>query len=293
MEKIGFVGLGMMGAPMALKLVKNSKNTILCYDIDKNRVSQLEKEGAISAHSIYEVAHDCNIIFLSMPSNEILKDNVMKILETGHAGMIIVDMGSTAPKVIYGLYEMAKAQDIYLMDCPVSGGPAAAEKGSLAIMCGGEEQAYMAVLPYLRCMGKSITYTGPSGSGSATKLVNNIIVGGILLSVAEAFAFGAKAGLDATTLFNAIKDGGAKNAFMENNMFRRMVERDYVPGARAAVHQKDLKNAVDLAKSLDIDLPLTKLILSYMAKLEQQGRVNEDHCAIATIYEDEMNVHIG
>ena len=292
MNKIGFIGLGNMGTPMALHLIRKCEEPIYCYDIEPKRVSVVVQEGAIATDDIHTIATTCNIVFLCMPSNEILERIVLKLIEDGNQGMIMADMGSTAPEIIRRLSQHAEKFGKYVMDCPVSGGPDGAKNGTLAIMCGGDKAIYQKILPYLQCIGKTITYAGASGSGSVTKLANNIIVGGIMLAVAEAFTFGVKAGLDATTLFNAIKDGGAKNAFMENNMFRRMVEHDYIPGARMVVHQKDLNNALGLASEMGVYLPLTSLILEYMAKLQKQGRENEDHCAITTIYEQEMNVYI-
>ena len=292
MDKIGFVGLGNMGTPMVRNLIKKSGNPIYCYDIDINRMTAVAQEGATALNDINAIAANCDIVFLCMPSNEILEQNMKILIEEGKQGLIMADVGSTSPDTIRRLSQYAEEKGKYVLDCPVSGGPAGAENGTLAIMCGGDESIYQQILPYLHCIGKTITYTGRSGNGSVTKLVNNIIVGGILLSIAEAFAFGSKAGLDATTLFNAIKDGGAKNAFMENNMFRRMIEHDYVPGARMTVHQKDLNNALKLAAEMSVCLPLTNLILDYMAKLQQQGRENEDHCAIATVYEQEMDTYI-
>jgi 2-hydroxy-3-oxopropionate reductase len=190
------------------------------------------------------------------------------------------------------LYEKSKSRKIALLDSPVSGGEPAAIDGTLVLMCGGDRDAFDRVLPLLRTMGTTVTYMGGSGNGDVAKIANNMIVGCHLAALGEAFCFAQKAGLDIETLFEAIKNGFAGSAVM-NAKAPRLIERDFSPSARIAVHQKDLKNAAELAARMNVKIPLSEIVLDYMNQMEAQGRVDEDHCAIARIYEQSMGIRLG
>jgi 2-hydroxy-3-oxopropionate reductase len=176
------------------------------------------------------------------------------------------------------------------VDSPVSGGETGAVDASLVIMSGGDREVFNIVLPYLRRMGSTVTYMGGSGCGSTAKVVNNMLVGIHLAALGEAFCFAKKAGMDPQTLFDAIKNGFAGSAVM-NLKAPRLINRDYSASARIAVHQKDLKNAKELAERLGVDIPLSMIVLDYMNQLEAMGKVNEDQCAVARIYEKAMGLY--
>ena len=158
-------------------------------------------------------------------------------------------------------------------------------------MCGGDPETFEAVRPYLEMMGKTVTYMGPSGCGSAAKVANNMMVGIHLVAMGEAFAFAKKAGLDPKTLFDAIKGGFAQSAVMDLKV-PKILERDFSATARIAVHLKDENNALEMAEHLGVDLPMTKIVKEQMEYMKANGMVDEDQCALVKYYEHTMGVEV-
>jgi len=280
-----------MGLPMALNLLKKSDYSIMGYDIFNEKRSIFIGNGGNSPDNIDEIYQNCDIIFLCLPSNELVKESVQEIIHKGKKGTIIVDLSSTAPTVIRELYELAKQAEISLLDSPVSGGEPGAIAGTLVLMCGGDRKTFDEVNPLLHCMGSSVTYMGQSGCGSVAKLANNMIAGVYLGAMSEGLAFALKAGLDPETLFNAIKDGYAGSPIFKVKA-PKIINRNFEASARIAVHQKDLKNAVELAEEMGVEIPMSNMVLQYMNEMESLGRVNEDHCAIVKIYEKNMGIQV-
>lgn len=291
MKKIGFIGMGIMGLPMAVNLVKKSKQEVVGFDVVEEKKNIFKENGGIPVDNTDEITNACDIIFLCLPTNDLVKSTIQKIINSGRKGTIIVDLSSTAPNVIREMYPVADEAGIKLLDSPVSGGEVGAIEGTLAIMCGGDKEVFQEVQPLLHCMGANVTYMGSTGCGSVAKLANNMIVGCNLASVGEALAFAVKAGLDPQVLFDAIKDGFAGSAVFSTKA-PKIISRNYEASARVAVHQKDLKNAVLLANELGVEIPMSEMVLDYMNELEADGRINEDHCAVARIYEKRMGVEI-
>ena len=178
-----------------------------------------------------------------------------------------------------------------LGDAPISGGTPAAEAGTLAIMAGGDKEVFEAVRDIL-CMVGTPVYVGPCGSGSITKLVNNIIAGMNMLVIAEAYALGEKAGMDLPTIFEATRGGYAGGPVYENKV-PKLIRRDYQPGARIAVHRKDIINAKKFAEKLDVSLPVTDVLLQIMDWMMENGYGNEDQIAMVKYYENSMKIKIG
>lgn len=291
MKKIGFIGMGIMGLPMAINLVKKGNLNVTGFDVAENRRIAFEENGGTATDSTEYLIKNSDIIFLCLPTNELVMDTIHKIISLGNKGTAIIDLSSTSPNVIREMYPKCKEEKMSLLDSPVSGGEAGAVAGSLAIMCGGDKEVFDEVKELLHYVGKAVTYMGSTGCGSVAKLANNMIVGCNIGAVAEAMAFAVKAGLDPATLYNAIKDGFAGSAVLDSKA-PKIISRNFEASARIAVHQKDLKNAVKLAEELNVEIPLSKTILDYMNEMEEDGLVNEDHCAIAKIYEKRMNVEI-
>lgn len=291
MPKLGFIGLGIMGLPMAINLMrKGDPLPVTAFDVAEERRELFIKAGGAAVSSVKELCAASDIIFLCLPKNELVDSIVTEIIRECPAGTVVVDTGSSSPALIQRLYGEAKEKGISLVDSPVSGGETGAIDGTLVLMAGGDEAVFETVKSYLSRMGKSVTYMGGSGSGSATKIVNNMLVGVHLAALGEAFCFARKAGLDLTTLFNAIRGGFAGSAVMDIKA-SKVIDRDYSASARIAVHQKDLNNAKDLAAHLGVDIPLSMMVLDYMNQMEAMGKVNEDHCAIARIYEQAMGLY--
>lgn len=291
MKTIGYLGLGVMGYGMTSNLIDKSGGDVYGYDpvpALRERFAARGGKALDQARTLYET---CDIIFMCLPTNAIVKATITEIMEIARPGTILVDMGSTSPYVIQDLHKTALEKGFHLLDSPVSGGEIGANGGSLVIMCGGEREIFETVKPYLQMMGKTVTYMGPSGCGSTAKVANNMMVGIHLLAMGEAFAFAKKAGLDPQTLFDAIKGGFAQSAVMDVKV-PKTLSRDFSASARIAVHLKDVNNAMELAGHLGVDLPMTKIVKEQMDWMDAHGMIDEDQCALVKYYEDAMGVEI-
>lgn len=288
MKKIGFLGMGLMGLPMAINIVKKSGQSILGFDVMQEKKDIFKQNGGISVDDPMDIYKTCDIIITCLPTHEIIIDMITKAVENGKAGNIIIDMSSTAPDIVKQLYEKAQEANIHLLDSPISGGEPGAKGGTLAIMTGGEKEIYDEVEPILNYMGFPV-YTGASTTGSITKLANNMIAGVYLVGMTEAYAFAAKAGIDPEVLFEATKKGFAGGPLYENKI-PKIYNRDFIPGGRIAVHLKDIKNALNFAKTKNIELPATDLVYEVMHWMEENGEINTDQSGMIHYFEKKMNV---
>ena len=291
MKKIGFLGLGVMGLPMAKNIIKGTGQAIMGFDVAKNRLDELEAAGGIPVTDADDIYRSCDVILQMLPTHPIIIHSVERAIELGKPGNIIIDCSSTAPDIIQDLYAKTKAAGMALLDSPVSGGNPMAIAGTLAIMTGGDKEVFDEILPILQCMGKPV-YTGKSGSGDVTKLVNNMIAGNMLTAIAEGYAFAAKAGIDLQTTFEATRCGFAGGPLYDNKV-PKLIHRDYEPGARIAVHRKDIINAKHYAHKLGVDTPLCDITLMVMDWMNDNGHIDEDQAAMVKYYEDKMEVQVG
>ena len=291
MKKIGFLGLGVMGLPMAKNVIKGTKQAIMGFDVAQNRLDELKEAGGIPVKDPDEIYRSCDIIMQMLPTHATIIHSVERAIELGKPGNIIIDCSSTAPDIIQELYAQTKAAGMTLLDSPVSGGNPMAIAGTLAIMTGGDKEAFDEVLPILESMGKPV-YTGKSGSGDVTKLVNNMIAGNMLTAIAEGYAFAAKAGIDLQTTFEATRCGFAGGPLYDNKV-PMVIHRDYTPGARIAVHRKDIINAKHYAHKLGVDTPLCDVTLMVMDWMNDNGHIDDDQAAMVKYYEDKMDVQVG
>lgn len=290
-QKIGFLGMGVMGLPMAKNVVKKSGLPVLGYDVVQKQMDAFQAAGGIPVSDPVEIYRECDIILQILPTHPIIRNSVEQAIRYGKPGNIIVDLSSTAPDIVLELYEAAKAAGMYLLDSPVSGGNPMAEAGTLAIMVGGDPEAFEQAKPIISCMGSPV-YTGGSASGSVTKLVNNMIGGAILVAIAEGYAFAAKAGIDLQTTFEATRCGFAGGPMYDNKV-PKLIKRDYEPGARIAVHRKDIVNAKHYAHKMGVDTPMTDVVLHVMDWMKDNGHIDEDQIAMVKYYEDKMEVTVG
>ena len=288
--KIGFLGMGVMGLPMAKNLLKKSGCEILGYDVmEKQREGFIAAGGTVAEPE--EIYKTCDVIMQILPTHAIIRDSVEKAVKYGKPGRIIVDLSSTAPDIIQELYKLAKDAGMYLLDSPISGGNPMAIAGTLAIMTGGDKEAFEEVKPLLECMGTPV-YVGGPASGSVTKLVNNMVAGAYLVAMAEGYAFAAKAGIDLQTTFEATRGGFAGGPLYDNKI-PKLIHRDYEPGARVAVHRKDILNAKHYAHHMGVDTPMTDVVLQVMDWMNDNGHIDEDQIAMVKYYEDKMGVTVG
>lgn len=289
--KIGFLGMGVMGLPMAKNVLKKCGCEMLAYDVVEKQCKAFEAEGGAIAADPIEIYKTCDVILQILPTHAIIRDSVEKAIKYGKPGNIVVDLSSTAPDIVKELYEQTKAAGMFLLDSPVSGGNPMAAAGTLAIMTGGDKEAFDKVQPILACMGNPV-YTGPTASAAITKLVNNMIAGAYLVVQAEAYAFAAKAGIDLQTTFDATKCGFAGGP-MYDNKIPKLIKRDYEPGARIAVHRKDILNAKHYAHFMGVDTPMTDVVLHVMDWMNDNGYIDYDQIAMVKYYEDKMDVVVG
>lgn len=291
MKTIGFIGMGVMGLPMAKNVVRKSGCIVKGFDVAQAPMEAFRVEGGIPVQEAEEIYKTCDVILQILPTDEIVSDSIEKAISFGRAGNIIIDLSSTAPDMIQKYHKKAADAKMYLLDAPVSGGNPLALAGTLAIMVGGEQEAFEEVKFILECMGNPV-YTGNSGSGSVTKLVNNLIGGAILVAIAEGYSFAAKAGIDLQTTFDATRHGFLGGACYENKV-PKLIQRDYEPGGRVAVHRKDILHAKQYAHKLGIDLPMTDVVLQVMDWMKDNGHINDDQIAMVKYYEDKMGIHVG
>ncbi|GHV33926.1 2-hydroxy-3-oxopropionate reductase [Synergistales bacterium] len=285
MSKIGFIGLGIMGKPMAKNLLKAGKSLVV-YDVVSASVDEVVQAGAERAASPAEAAKSADVVVTMLPNSPHVREVVTGkdgILSVVRKGQIVVDMSSIAPLVSRELCGLVEAKGADMIDAPVSGGQEKAEKGTLAIMVGGREEAYNKVKDVLDLMGKS-NYVGASGAGQITKLVNQTIVGINIAAVAEGMSLAKKAGADPEKVFNAIRGGLAGSQCLEDKA-PRMFEGRYNPGFRINLHIKDLSNVQETGRGLHLSMPLVAQVMEMMQNLAADGRETLDHGALGLFYE--------
>ena len=291
--KVGFVGLGIMGKPMSRNLIK-AGHELAVYDIVESAVDEIAAAGASREESARDVAQRSEITITMLPDGPEVEAAVTGprgVLDGAAAGSIVVDMSSISPLVAQRVAAACAAKGVEFLDAPVSGGEPKAIDGTLAIMAGGKQEVFDKVLPLFSCMGSSATLTGPVGAGNVTKLANQIMVAVNIAGVSEALALATKAGLDPEVVFNAVK-GGLAGSTVLNAKAPMMIGRNFKPGFRIRLHQKDLRNALLAAESMKLSLPFTSLVQQVLMALMNNGRGDLDHSAIATFIEDMGKVEI-
>lgn len=284
--KVGFIGLGIMGKPMAKNLLKSGYELVV-YDHHSTNVEELVSSGAASAESARDVARQCSVVITMVPNSPHVKAAVMGekgILEGAKAGDILIDMSSIAPLVSQEIYKACAEKGVRMIDAPVSGGEPKAVDGSLSIMVGGDEETFQEVYDILMAMGTSAVYCGKSGAGNTTKLANQVVVALNIAAVSEALMLASKAGVDPEKVFAAIKGGLAGSTVM-NAKVPMILDHNFTPGFRVDLHIKDLNNAIDTGHGVGAPLPLTVQVREMLQTLHADGFGFDDHSAIARYYE--------
>jgi 2-hydroxy-3-oxopropionate reductase len=286
MTQIGFIGLGIMGKPMARNLLKAGYSLIV-YDLRSDPVAELREAGATPAASCREAAGRSEIVITMLPDGPDVEIAVLGpegVLAGARKGSLVVDMSSISPNVSQKVAAACGAGEVDFLDAPVSGGEPKAIDGTLSIMVGGTPSAFERALPILQKMGSAVTLTGPVGAGNTTKLANQIMVACNIAAMGEALALATRAGLDPEVVFNAVK-GGLAGSTVLNVKAPMVIGRNFKPGFRIALHQKDLRNALLAAESLKVSLPLTSLVQQMLMALMNEGKGNLDHSAIVQFIE--------
>ena len=291
--RIGFIGLGIMGGPMAKNLIK-AGYPLTVYDIVPEKVADAVTAGAQAGSSNKEVAAKSDIVITMLPNSPEVKEAVLGpggVLEGARAGMILIDMSSIAPLASQEVAAEAKKKGVAMLDAPVSGGEPKAIEGTLAIMVGGPKDTFEQVKDILAVMGGSVTRVGEIGSGNTTKLANQIIVALNIAAMSEAMVLATKAGVDPERVFEAIK-GGLAGSTVLNAKMPLVLAGNCKPGFRIELHIKDLANALDTAHAVGVPVPLSSVVMEAMQALKVDGKGGDDHGGIVQFYEKLAQVQV-
>ncbi|MBM4339645.1 MAG: 2-hydroxy-3-oxopropionate reductase [Deltaproteobacteria bacterium] len=294
MAELGFIGLGIMGKPMAGHLVKAGHTVHVC-DIAEEPVKFLCSLGAQGFACSREVAQKSKIIFIIVPDTpdvEAVLFGPNGVAEGLKPGSIVVDMSSISPLATKEFAKKLAAMGVEMLDAPVSGGQVGAENATLSIMVGGKAEVFNQIKPFFELMGKNIVHVGGNGDGQTCKVANQIVVALTLEAVAEALLFASKAGADPMKVRAALLGGFAQSRILELHG-ERMIKRTFNPGFRVRLHQKDLNIALQSARSMGLSLPNTATAQELFNSLAAQGGSELDHSSIVTVLEKLANHAIG
>lgn len=272
MPKIGFVGLGIMGAPMAANLVK-AGFPVAVYNRTPSKCLPLIKAGATKCESLGEVAFNSDVVVTMVPDTPDVESVLFGpggLASTLRPGSIVIDMSTISPRATLEFSARLEAQRITMLDAPVSGGESGAIAGTLSIMAGGERSAYERCLPLFQAMGRTIVYTGQSGNGQKTKLVNQVVGALNLLAAIEGMRLASAAGLNLETVLKAV-GGGAAGSWMLSNLGPKIAAGDFRPGFTVRLQQKDLRLASEFFQELGVKAPGTDLTFSLFASALEKG----------------------
>lgn len=282
--QIAFIGMGTMGAPMARNLLE-AGYPVTVHNRNREREIPLSEAGATRAASPAEAAAAADVVIVCVsdtPDVEAIVLGEQGVLQGAKAGTVVVDMSTISPAATRAMAAELAQKDIDMLDAPVSGGSEGAQQGTLSIMVGGDAAIFEQVKPVLAAMGKTITHIGPIGAGQTTKAINQIIVAGTYMGVAEGMVLGLKAGLDMDKVLQAVS-GGAAASWGLSNRAGNMLNNDYPLGFRVKLHAKDLRIALDAARHSGAVLPVAALVEQLEAGLISRGFGDEDVSAMARV----------
>ncbi len=275
--KVGFVGLGLMGFPMAKNILKDKYPLIVWNRSEKNLI-KIKKLGAEVCENLINLPNKCQVIIMMMANDKVCLKISKVLIRNIKKDQILIDMSSTKQKTAVEIEKKIKASKGYFLDAPVSGGTSGAENKQLAIMVGGKREIFEKTKKLLKSMG-TVTYVGKTGSGQVAKLANQAIVGITIGAVSEALILAKAAGADPKAVRNAIKTGFAGSPILENHG-KRILENNFKPGGRCSTQLKDMKNIIETAKIYNIHLPLSEKIKKLYDLIVKDGKSNFDHSAL-------------
>jgi 2-hydroxy-3-oxopropionate reductase len=279
MKKIGFIGIGLMGFPMAKNLLKAGYN-LKVFNRSQKKAEPLKEFGAEITTSIDDVVKDSDVLITMLTDDAAINDvmNSPNFLENLKQGATVIDMSSIKPTTATKYGNNLKSKNIKYLDAPVSGGTIGAEEASLAIMVGGEHDVFNEALDILKAMGNP-TLVGPVGSGQVSKLANQIIVGLTIGAVAEAITLCEKAGANPNKMIKALSGGWADSKILQTHG-KRMIDKDFTPKGRTSVHLKDMNNILECANSYNTHLPISNLVKEMYKTLVENGHGETDHSSL-------------
>ena len=284
--KLGFIGLGIMGKPMAKNLVK-AGHELVVFDFNQDAVNELVADGATAAKNNADLASQVDTIITMVPNSPHVRAAMFGengVTETAKPGTTVIDMSSIDPVESQKIGADLAKLGIDMLDAPVSGGEPKAIDGTLSVMVGGKKETFDKYYDVLMVMAGSVVYVGDLGSGNVAKLANQIVVAVNIAAVAEALTFAKKAGTDPELVYQAIRGGLAGSTVMDAKA-PMMLEGNYKPGFRIELHIKDLNNALNAAHAINSPVPLTAQMMEVMQFLKAEGHEKEDHDSIVKYYE--------
>lgn len=290
--KIGFVGLGIMGRPMAKNLLAAGVE-LLVNDLNAQAVADVAAAGA-QPSDLAGIGKNCEIVITMLPNGSIVKSVLFGengVASTLKKGSIVCDMSSVTASESRECAAMLAEKGVKFIDAPVSGGEPGAIGGTLAIMAGGDPEDFERMKPYFDILGKSSVLVGSTGSGSVTKLVNQAIVNLNIVAVSEAFVLAAKAGADLEKVYQAICGGLAGSQVMHDKI-PMILERNFKPGGKISINHKDIKNVLDTAHALDVPMPFTAQLFELQQAMKVSGNMNDDHCGYVKYFERLAGVEV-
>ncbi|MEJ7820056.1 MAG: 2-hydroxy-3-oxopropionate reductase [Rubrobacteraceae bacterium] len=293
-EKVGFIGLGIMGKPMAKNLLE-AGHELVVYNRTAEKAEELAGDGATVAGSPKEVAEQSDVIITMLPDSPQVEEVLAGeggVLEGIREGSLIVDMSTISPVVTRDLAAKAGEHGASMLDAPVSGGDVGAIDGTLSIMVGGSEADFERAGPLFEAMGKTITHVGEVGAGQVVKAANQIVVALTIEAVSEALVLGSKAGVDPAKILDVLGGGLAGNKVMEVKR-EKMLGHSFDPGFKIELHHKDLGIALATGREYGVSLPVTAVVDQMLEALKAKGRGDRDHSAILTLIEEQAQHEIG
>lgn len=293
MMRIGFIGLGIMGKPMAKNLVKAGYELIV-FDRNEEPVEELKGLGTAVGTSAADVASKSDVIITMLPNSPHVKAVVLGedgVLEGAKPGSVVIDMSSIAPLVSREVYGELEKKDVDFLDAPVSGGEPKAIDGTLAVMVGGKKEVFDKYYDIMKAMAGSVVYVGESGAGNIAKLCNQIVVAINIAAVSEALILAKKADVSPDLVYQAIRGGLAGSTVMDAKA-PMMMDREFDPGFRIDLHVKDMNNILETSHGVGVSLPLAAQVMEIMQAIKLDGCGVEDHSSIVKFYEKLANIEV-
>ncbi len=281
-EKIGFIGLGVMGRPMASHLASHVPLTV--YDLDPEKTAAIP--GATPATTVTEVGQEASYVLLSLLNSKVVEEVTVGpegLLHAMPAESTVIDLSTTEPAVSRSVAQTLATRGIHFLDAPVSGGEGGAKQGELAIMAGGDPNVFKKSIHLLNTFAKSVVHLGPVGAGGVTKLANNMIVASTFATIAEAFALAQKNGLDCATVYHAIKDGWAASPVLDVAA-RDIISGEFNPGGTIDMLLKDMHYALNLAEESQSSTPMTSTLVELNQKAQQLGLGQRSQAALIQLW---------
>ena len=293
-NKVGFIGLGIMGMPMARNLMK-ANFEVVAYNRTAAKAEALAKEGARAAKSPRELATECPVVITIVSDTPDVEAVILGkdgVIEGIKPGSVVIDMSTVSPKATRDIAARLKEKGVDMLDAPVSGGDVGAIKGTLSIMVGGKQDVFERCRPVLEAMGNNIVHVGNNGMGQTTKLMNQILVVGNLNATVEALVFAQKAGVDLESAINAVK-GGAAGSWQLANLGPRITKRDFAPGFMVDLLQKDLRLVTETAAEMKLPLPVTSYLNQLFYSLQDSGEGTSGTQVLVKALERISGVEVG